>query len=151
MELETQMNDFQGSLAEAVRNSKSQEMTLKKLQAVCEKNQKFTDVLKKQLDVLSESKNNLEAFASEKTAELVLDWDQKPLPVSRKDTKKKLEAEAHKFQEQLEKGRREQGLSGITLAAATERYNNSKNSLNELKKSIFILKENDRKLKYKFK
>ena len=142
LELESELQTLQKALDKAVRSVDAYKMQLAKLQMVHDKQIKIHAAVQAEQQKQQLARDTCEQLAREKSQQNVKDWDHNPLPISRSDTKKKLEAEARKYQEQLEAGRREQGLSGVTLQIATERFRKAKEAFKEQKENYLLITKN---------
>ena len=142
LELEHQLQALQQQLDKVVRSVDSHKSQLNKLQVVHDKCAKLVEAVRVECDKQQTTRDAQEQLARTETEQNVADWDQNPLPISRNDTKKKLEAEARKYQEQLEESRREQGLSGITLEIASDRYKKSRELYKDQKENFLLISKN---------
>ena len=121
-ELEEQMELLKMEM-ERAHNAEKQLAKLKRDAAADKANvESAEEVFKTQSAKFEETKN----VAEEQTREYVRDWDGKPLPLSSRDTKTRLEAQAKAAKKQLEEERARNELSGLTLEIASERYKNAK-------------------------
>jgi len=142
IELDKELYTLQKQLDKAIRSVDSHKSQHNKLIGAHDKFAKIVQAVHVELKKQQATRDHCEQLARMKTAQNVNDWNQEPLQISRTDTKKKLEAEARKYQEQLAESRREQGLSGVTLVIASERYEKAEALYISQRKNFLLISKN---------
>jgi structural maintenance of chromosomes protein 6 len=135
-------SELQEILQKAVQDNQTKKSRLKKLKEIYDNKKKLLDHADNESNKQLEEKIKIEEKAREITRNNVENWDEQPLELDRKETRKRLEAEAKKLKEQLDRGRKEQCNSGLTLDEATDRYVKSKETFALAKTNFQILQTN---------
>jgi chromosome segregation ATPase len=129
-------------LDKVLRSAESNEKQLAKLRQNCSKAEKnLVDTTEKKDGAINALNKCTETAVSE-SEKYIKDWDENPIPIGKKDNRKKVEAEAQAHKEDLERGKREVGLSGLTLSVAMDRYTKAKELFSDQKQNYILLKKN---------